>query len=680
MKPSDRDRSGRELVFLREDPRIETALEARLHCAEWAKAERLAMTNISRGGMFLATRKPVAADAQVKVTVVLPDGREVMLRGTVRHVRTPERSAATGEPPGIGVKIDSEGRNELMALVEIARIRQDKPPKPSKEAPAVHAPSPSSVRAPGSPGSATALASRPLVRQPRAEAPSHDVPAIAPAPGEQDRLSSPRPGDTIAEMPAIQLVPPGPVEAPPSRAQAAAGEADIEIEIDVEGAPSAATPPCPAAPRAGVAVPEAPVAVAPRKHTPGAPVAQPVPRPATEPSGPIAGTIGIDFGASYSAVALAIGGTVRTVKDAEGRSQVPSLIGFPDSPGSEPALGWAARELQAQRPDRVVASIKRILGLSYSDPHAAGFLHALPFSASAGPGDGILLQCGESAMAVPQLCAMVLRHLLDSASSRLGSLPRRAVMTHPVSFKPAQREALHRAAQIAGIEVAALVEEPVAAALAYGVAQDRNEIVAVYDFGGGTFDFTILDMSGRHYRVLACDGDAWLGGDDFDSTLAEALANSFWRKTKVELRHRAVEWQRLLLACEQVKCRLSTREAAEFELGGIQVSKGLADFQQRIERKAFERACHPLFVRSLEVCRQALASIGLDPRDITQVVLTGGTSLIPFIRHGLEHFFERKIPQLVRTDTAIVLGAGLYAARLERLPVCGIEEEDPACS
>ena len=191
---------------------------------------------------------------------------------------------------------------------------------------------------------------------------------------------------------------------------------------------------------------------------------------------------------------------------------------------------------------------------------------------------------------------------------------------------------------MAGIEVIALVHEPVAAALAYGHGGNKNEVVGVYDFGGGTFDFTVLDMSGDSYRVLAVEGDSWLGGDDFDHAIAEAVANGFWRQTKVELRNRAVEWQRLLLASERAKRQLSEHQGTTISIPSIVTTPKPVDIRQPIDRATLQRLCQDLFNRSLDTCRQALATAGLDPWDLTEVVISGEPPKFPLSARVLKNF------------------------------------------
>ncbi|MFH0901907.1 MAG: Hsp70 family protein, partial [Pseudomonadota bacterium] len=195
---------------------------------------------------------------------------------------------------------------------------------------------------------------------------------------------------------------------------------------------------------------------------------------------------------------------------------------------------------------------------------------------------------------------------------------------------------------------------------------------AVYDFGGGTFDFTLLDISGDRFRVLVSDGDAWLGGDDFDLTLAQAVADAFWRATKIELRQRVVEWQRLLFACERTKRELSIQNAATITVEQLVETPRRVDLRQKLDRAVFERLCRELFDRSIAVCKEALERAGLEPTDVTEVVMTGGVSRIPFVRDGLSRYFQREIVTLVNPDEAICLGTGLRAAKLVEHKVKGV--------
>ena len=395
---------------------------------------------------------------------------------------------------------------------------------------------------------------------------------------------------------------------------------------------------------------------------------RPVPR-AGIPRGPAAGILGIDFGVTYSGVSAAIGDKVYMIPDDKGRTLLPSVVTYPET--GEPLVGWEARPQQLIHPERTVASIKRLMGRNYSDQNIAGLLQYAPYSALAGPADSIIVDVGGERYATPQICAPIIKRLVDIASSHLNTPMNKAVFSIPVTFDEAQKSALKQAARIAGVEIVEMVEEPVAGALAYGFGQEKNEIVAVYDFGGGTFDFTVLDMSMDHYRVLVTEGDAWLGGDDFDLAMAEALANDFWQQTKVELQNRTVEWQRLLFACEKAKRQLSAESEAQLVLQKLIEAPKPMDLRHTITRERFQSICEDLVERSLDVCQSALSSIDLEPRDVTEVVVTGGTSRIPFVRDGVARLFDKEIKTLVNPEDAIALGNGLFAARLAEHAVTG---------
>ncbi len=412
---------------------------------------------------------------------------------------------------------------------------------------------------------------------------------------------------------------------------------------------------------------------APTRPPPPAPArtaaTAPRPRP-VRPAGNVARAIGIDFGTTYSSVSVAIDDRVYLVPDAAGRKVQPSIFGYLES--GSPVVGWKARELQARNPRRAISSAKRLLGRKYTDPAVAGQLHSAAYKTSRGPNDAVLAEVDGHTFSIGQVCAAVIAHVHGLAEDYLGVPVSQVVLSVPVGFTDVERAALRRAAEIAQLKVLDMVAEPVAGALAYGIGQERNEIVAVYDFGGGTFDFSVLDFVGDQFRVLGTKGDAWLGGDDFDTLIAQEVADAFWQETKVELRQRVVEWQTLLIACEQAKRDLSTATKAKLVVEGIVDTPKRLDIRRTIDRKTFEGLCSGLLDRSLSVCQEALTQIGLDPSDMTQVVVVGGVSRIPFIREGVGKFFGREIIALVNPDEAVALGAGLLAARKVGHPVRGV--------
>jgi len=400
------------------------------------------------------------------------------------------------------------------------------------------------------------------------------------------------------------------------------------------------------------------------------PLSSQAPRVASLPKGKVAPIIGVDFGTSYTRAAVAIGDRVVMIVDAQGVAAQPSVVFYPS--GLPPVVGVEARAMMARDPRRVVGSAKRLLGHHMADPEVSGLLYSTACKLVSGADDAIAVEIDGEVHAIGEVCAEILRHLRGVASQALGVEVKEAVLTCPATFGDKERAALRQAAELAGFKVAGFVEEPVAGGLAYGMRQNKNEIVAVYDFGGGTFDFSVIDFSGDQHRVLATAGDAWLGGDDFDSVLASAAADRFWQDTHIELRQRVVEWERLVLACEGAKRELSRHITAELAIEDlIQDPQNKVALRQGFERATFEGLCQDLLQRSLVVSGEALESSGLGARDITQVVAIGGISRIPFVRRGLGLFFGREIVHVVNPDEAVALGAGLWAAEMAQHPVVG---------
>jgi molecular chaperone DnaK len=598
----------------RQSPRFDVDWRVKLKCSDWNAAQRVAAANVSRGGLFIATSKPPTVGARVELAIDLPDGNTLVLKGSCIHVRTPEQALSLQKSPGFGLRVDDAQIADLMLLEEMARVSAT--PVAELEQPL---PSLRPAAAPAAPPAAPAApVDTAAVGRIRAPAPAPGVREVV-APTVQDREEAAEPDRTPLRGPAAPTAP----------------------------APRPAAPPVPA-PAAAPAAP-APAAAAPA--APRRPSAQPLRAPAP--------AVGLDFGTSYTRIAIHTADGVRLLDDDEGRPMMPSLVSYPDEGGC--VVGWAAREYLVNEPQRTIASAKRLLGRSLDHHEIQGLLASAAYRTERGPGDQVIFQIGSQQLAVPQVCAAMIRQALQIAEKRLGARVRKAVLSVPVTFGPEQQAALRRAAMLAGVEVVGLIEEPVAGALAYGFGRGTNDVVAVYDFGGGTFDFTLLDVSQDVFRVLASRGDAWLGGDDFDLLVAQWAADQFWRQTKVELRQRVVEWQRLLLAAEAAKVRLTTAEATVVEAPEIYRR---TDLRIPIDRAVLRELCKDLVDRSLQVCQEALQAAGLDPGNVGQVVLTGGTTHIPLVRDGVSAFFERELQTLVRPDVAVAEGAAIQAARL----------------
>ncbi|MBK8480376.1 MAG: Hsp70 family protein [Proteobacteria bacterium] len=434
------------------------------------------------------------------------------------------------------------------------------------------------------------------------------------------------------------------------------------------GAPRSSAPTAARVPQAGGArlPPSADTMPGPTKPASGAAADRGPTRPrvSAAPREPLAEAVGIDFGTSYSSVSIALGDKVYVIPDGKERTLHPSLVAYPAR--GQPIVGWDARQQQVAHPERTVASVKRLLGRSINDPALQGFLRGLAFPAVAGPNESVVLRVGEAELAPVQVAAEIIEFLRRTAEARTGRALRQAVLSVPLTFSEVQRQAIKRAATMAGVEVLELIGEPIAAVLAYGFGQGKQETVAVYDFGGGTFDFSVAVLHGNRHRVLASGGDPWLGGDDFDLALAQGAANRFWRESKVDLRQRAVEWQRLLFASEHAKRMLSTQEQTELVLAQAIAHPQPRDLRWSLTRKELEELCADAVAQSLEVCRRTLASIKLAPEKIDRVVITGGTARIPFVQRELSRFFGRPLAVIIDPELSVCVGAGLRAAVLTR--------------
>jgi actin-like ATPase involved in cell morphogenesis len=378
--------------------------------------------------------------------------------------------------------------------------------------------------------------------------------------------------------------------------------------------------------------------------------------------GPI---IGIDLGTTFVSVSVAIDGRVHVLPFQDGARSMPSVVAFPRR--GDVLVGEQARARLITDPRHTIASAKRLLGRRADDKDIQGQLAFAGYQHLIGPDGELLIDMWSEPLAIPQLCGHLLAAARVAAEKALNQPVNSAVLTAPVSFGPARLELLRRAARLAHIEVVDVIDEPSAAALANRFRPDFGGIVGVYDFGGGTFDFSVVDTSQGDFRVLATAGDSWLGGDDFDSAMADALANLFWKASNVDLRQRAVEWQQLLFAVERAKRDLSERGETEIVVPEVvRTSKGTSDLRARIKRGQAEQVWRPLIDRTLHTCLQGLTMAGLRPSDLTRVFLSGGTTHIPMVRDSLTAYFGTAPVTGVPPDYAVCLGAGVHAAQLER--------------
>jgi molecular chaperone DnaK len=368
--------------------------------------------------------------------------------------------------------------------------------------------------------------------------------------------------------------------------------------------------------------------------------------------------LGIDFGTTNSAVAAAEDGRPVPIPNPDGGTTTPSLVAF-DGEGRVIAVGRQARDEASRRPGETVHSVKRLMGRMFES--VAEEVAGLPYRVEAGPSGEAEIALYGRRLSPAQVAAHVLRRLKEDAERHLGREVGRAVIGVPAYFDDLQRQATRDAARLAGLEVVRLLNEPTAAALAYGIDLAKDQRIAVYDFGGGTFDVSILQVTRQVTEVLATCGDTRLGGDDIDRRVASLLCAD----GRLPLPAEPARWRRLQEAVERAKVRLSAERAATVELAG----DGEGRFPAAsccVAHGEFEDMIQDFVERTLAICRSALGDARLGPGDVDEVILVGGSTRIPLVRRRLGEFFGRAPRTTVDPDLAVALGAALQAATLER--------------
>lgn len=377
--------------------------------------------------------------------------------------------------------------------------------------------------------------------------------------------------------------------------------------------------------------------------------------------------VGIDFGTTYCKVALCAGKEVILIEDlsstSASRASVPSIVGWPSS--GRHLVGEHARDMLATDPAHVIYSVKRVMGLTRSDPLANGLLGSLACPTVAGPNDSILFDLHGQQITVPEVASLLLEHLRQMVSKYVGADVRKAVFTFPVDFDQKAKRELELAARMAGLQVIGMVTEPVAAAMGCGHDGSGNQSVIVYDFGGGTFDVSVVDVGHERFTVRGAAGDRWLGGDDFDEVLARHVSEDFQQESGISLYNRAEEWQRLLFACEEAKRWLTSLDSVDVVLPNAAMTKrGPLTLLTPIDRPSFNELSADIITSTLETCLHACQEAGLRPKEIDALLVTGGTTRIPAVRKAAEHFFNKSAAEGVHPQHAVVIGAAVRAAVL----------------
>ncbi len=371
--------------------------------------------------------------------------------------------------------------------------------------------------------------------------------------------------------------------------------------------------------------------------------------------------IGIDLGTTLSVVAVMEGSSPKVLINSSGGRLTPSVVGFTDK--GERLVGQIAKHQQVTNPENTVYSIKRFMGRRHKE--VAGEEKIVPYKITGGPDELVKVNVRGKEYTPPEISAMILQDLKKTAEDYLGETVERAVITVPAYFNDSQRQATKDAGKIAGLKVERIINEPTAAALAYGLEKKKNEKVAIFDFGGGTFDVSILDIGDNVFEVLSTNGDTHLGGDDLDAVLINYLADEFKKKEGIDLRKDPMAHQRLKEAAEKAKCELSTQLEATVNLPFITAdSSGPKHLQITLTRSKFEALCEPVFERLKSPCYKAMEDAKLAPKDIAEVLFVGGSTRIPKVYDIAKSIFNKEPNRSLNPDEVVALGAAVQGAVL----------------
>jgi len=371
--------------------------------------------------------------------------------------------------------------------------------------------------------------------------------------------------------------------------------------------------------------------------------------------------IGIDLGTTNSVVAVMEGNAPKVLINSSGSRLTPSVVGFTEK--GERLVGQIAKHQQVTNPEHTVFSIKRFMGRRHNEVGSEEKI--VPYKIVGGPDELVKVNIRGKDYTPPEISAMILQDLKKTAEDYLGEQVERAVITVPAYFNDAQRQATKDAGIIAGLKVERIINEPTAAALAYGVEKKRNEKVAVFDFGGGTFDISVLDIGDNVFEVLSTNGDTHLGGDDLDAVLINYIADEFKKKEGIDLRKDPMAHQRLKEAAEKAKCELSTQMESTVNLPFITAdASGPKHLQMTITRSKMEALCEPVFDRLKNPCIKAIQDAKLALKDIAEVLLVGGSTRIPIVQQIARELFQKEPNRSLNPDEVVAMGAAVQGAVL----------------
>ena len=378
----------------------------------------------------------------------------------------------------------------------------------------------------------------------------------------------------------------------------------------------------------------------------------------------MAKVIGIDLGTTNSCVAVMEGGKPKVIENAEGARTTPSIVAF--AKDGERLVGQPAKRQAVTNGDNTIFAVKRLIGRRFDDPITKKDTELVPYTIVRGGNGDAWVQAGGEDYSPSQISSFILQKMKETAESYLGETVSQAVITVPAYFNDAQRQATKDAGKIAGLEVLRIINEPTAAALAYGLEKNENKTIAVYDLGGGTFDISVLEVGDGVFEVKATNGDTFLGGEDFDSKVVQFLADEFRKAEGIDLTKDKLALQRLKEAAEKAKIELSSAQTTEVNLPFITAdANGPKHLVKAISRADLERLVDDLIQRTLEPCRKALADAGIKANAIDEVVMVGGMTRMPKVREVVKQFFGKEPHTGVNPDEVVAIGAAIQAGVLQ---------------
>lgn len=374
--------------------------------------------------------------------------------------------------------------------------------------------------------------------------------------------------------------------------------------------------------------------------------------------------IGIDLGTTNSCVAVMEGNEPVVIPNSEGRRTTPSIVAFLDEGKGERKVGDPAKRQAITNPTNTISSVKRFMGKKYTE--VGEELKTVSYGLEKGNNDTVRVKIGDRNYTAQEISAMILQKMKSTAEDYLGTEVKEAVITVPAYFNDAERHATKEAGQIAGLEVKRIINEPTAAALAYGLDKKNADMkIAVYDLGGGTFDISVLELGDGVFEVKSTNGDVHLGGDDFDQVIINWLADEFLADENIDLRKDPMALQRLKEAAEKAKIELSSSTETEINLPYIMPVDGVPKhLVRKLSRSKFEQLADSLIKRSLEPVKKAMKDAGLSPSDIDEVILVGGSTRMPIIQEEVEKFFGKKPSKGVNPDEVVAIGAAIQGGVL----------------